>query len=82
MRQQKHKNNGGSEMDRKMITTTFNIDGYKVKENLGMVKGIIVRIRSIAGNIVASLQSIIGGNITLYTSLCEGAREHDFRAYR
>ena len=65
-------------MERKMVTTTFNIEGYRVTENLGMVKGIIVRSRSVVGNIGAGFQSLFGGNITLYTSLCERAREEAF----
>ena len=57
-----------------MTTTTFEIEGYAVTRNLGVVRGIIVRSRSILGNIGASLQTLIGGNITLYTELCEKAR--------
>ena len=57
-----------------MTTTAFNLDGYKVVKNLGVVRGIIVRSRSIIGNIGAGIQSLIGGNITLYTELCERAR--------
>ena len=66
-------------MDRKMITTTFNIEGYRMSENLGVVKGIVVRSRSLVGNIGAGFQSLFGGNITLYTSLCEKAREDAFK---
>ena len=62
-------------MDTKLVTTTFNLEGYRVQANLGMVKGIVVRSRSVIGNIGASFQSLVGGNITLYTSLCERARE-------
>jgi uncharacterized protein YbjQ (UPF0145 family) len=57
-----------------MTTTTFEIEGYAVTRNLGVVRGIIVRSRSVLGNIGASLQTLIGGNITLYTELCEKAR--------
>jgi len=57
-----------------MTTTTFEIDGYAVTRNLGVVRGIIVRSRSVLGNIAASLQTLVGGNITLYTELCERAR--------
>ncbi|HTC95815.1 MAG TPA: YbjQ family protein [Terriglobales bacterium] len=57
-----------------MTTTTFEIEGYAVTRNLGVVRGIIVRSRSILGNIGANLQTLIGGNITLYTELCEKAR--------
>ena len=65
-------------MDHKMTTTTFNIEGYKVVKNLGVVRGIIVRSRSIVGNIGALIQSLFGGNITLYTELCERARKDSF----
>jgi uncharacterized protein YbjQ (UPF0145 family) len=57
-----------------MITTAFELPGYRILRNLGMVRGIVVRSRSIIGNIGAGLQSLIGGNITLYTSLCEKTR--------
>ena len=59
-------------------TTTFALHGFRVVQELGIVRGIIVRSRSIVGNIGASLQSLIGGNITLYTSLCERARQDAF----
>lgn len=65
-------------MDHRMTTTTFELEGYKVTKNLGVVRGIIVRSRSIIGNIGAGIQSIFGGNITLYTNLCERAREDAF----
>lgn len=53
--------------------------GYRVRKNLGVVRGIIVRSRSVIGNIGASLQTIIGGNITVYTSLCERTRSDAFQ---
>lgn len=56
------------------ITTAFELPGYKIASNLGIVRGIIVRSRSIVGNIGASIQSLFGGNISLYTELCERAR--------
>ncbi|MEI6849650.1 MAG: YbjQ family protein [archaeon] len=61
-------------MKPEMVTTAFNLEGYKIVKNLGIVRGIIVRSRSIIGNIGAGIQSLFGGNITLYTSLCERAR--------
>ena len=61
-------------IDAKMITTALELPGYRVTRNLGVVRGIIVRSRSIVGNIGAALQTIVGGNITLYTSMCERAR--------
>lgn len=63
----------------KMITTAMELPGYHIAENLGVVRGIVVRSRSIIGNIGASFQTIFGGNITLYTELCERAREDAFR---
>jgi uncharacterized protein YbjQ (UPF0145 family) len=60
-------------------TTTFDIPGYRVVKNLGVVRGIIVRSRSVVGNIGASFQSLFGGNITIYTQLCEQARDDAFR---
>ena len=62
-----------------MTTTTFDLPGYRVVRCLGVVRGIIVRSRSVIGNIGAGLQSLFGGNITLYTSLCERAREDAFQ---
>ena len=61
-----------------LTTTTFELPGYRVVRSLGVVRGIIVRSRSIVGNLGAGLQSLIGGNITIYTSLCERAREDAF----
>jgi uncharacterized protein YbjQ (UPF0145 family) len=61
-----------------MTTTQFELDGYQVVRSVGIVRGIIVRSRSIFGTIGASLQTILGGNITLLTNLCEKAREDSF----
>jgi uncharacterized protein YbjQ (UPF0145 family) len=61
-----------------MVTTAFTLDGYRVVRNIGLVRGIIVRSRSIVGTIGASLQTLVGGNITLLTNLCEETREHAF----
>ena len=61
-----------------LTTTTFELPGYRVVKSFGVVRGIIVRSRSIIGNFGASLQAIFGGNISLYTSLCERAREDTF----
>ena len=60
-------------------STTFDIPGYRVTKNFGVVRGIIVRSRSVVGNLGASLQSLFGGNITIYTDLCEHARDDAFR---
>ncbi len=62
----------------KMISTTNEIVGYRIVRQIGVVRGITVRSRSIIGNIGASLQTLVGGNITLYTELCEKAREEAF----
>lgn len=63
----------------RMITTAMELPGYHMTESLGVVRGIVVRSRSIIGNIGASFQTLFGGNITLYTELCERAREDAFR---
>ena len=65
-------------MEHGMTSTTFEIDGYKIVKSLGVVRGIVVRSRSIIGNIGAGIQSLFGGNITLYTELCEQARKQSF----
>jgi uncharacterized protein YbjQ (UPF0145 family) len=57
------------------VTTTFDVPGHRVAENLGVVRGIVVRSRSLVGSIGAGLQTLFGGNITLYTQLCERARD-------
>jgi uncharacterized protein YbjQ (UPF0145 family) len=61
-----------------MVTTQFELDGYKVVRTLGVVRGIVVRSRSIIGTIGASLQTIVGGNISLFTQLCEKTRAEAF----
>jgi uncharacterized protein YbjQ (UPF0145 family) len=61
-----------------MVTTQFELDGYHVVRTLGVVRGIVVRSRSIFGTIGASLQTILGGNITLLTNLCEKTRAEAF----
>lgn len=60
-------------------TTAFSITGYQIIGELGMVRGVIVRSRSVFGTIGASFQTLFGGNITLYTELCEQARQEAFR---
>ena len=66
-------------MDHRFITTAFDLPGYKVAGTLGLVRGIVVRSRSVVGNFVAGLQMIFGGNISVYTELCELARQDAFR---
>ncbi len=60
------------------VTTAFELPGVKVVRNLGVVRGITVRSRSVVGNMVGGLQTIFGGNITVYTEMCEHAREEAF----
>ncbi len=65
-------------MDHSLVTTNFTLDGYRIVKNLGIVRGIVVRSRSVFGNIGAGFQIIFGGNITLYTELCEQTRRDAF----
>ena len=61
-----------------MVTTALDLPGQRVVRNLGVVRGIVVRSRSIVGNIGAALQTLVGGNITLFTELCEHARSEAY----
>ena len=65
-------------MRRDLITTAFDLAGCRVARNLGVVRGITVRSRSVVGNFGAGIQAIFGGNITIYTELCEQARSEAF----
>ncbi len=65
-------------VDPHMVTTAFTLDGYRIVRNLGIVRGIIVRSRSVFGTLGASLQTLVGGDITLFTKLCEETRAHAF----
>jgi uncharacterized protein YbjQ (UPF0145 family) len=65
-------------MNEAMATTGFELDGYRTKRSLGVVRGITVRSRSIFGTVGASLQTLMGGNITLFSELCEKTREEAF----
>jgi uncharacterized protein YbjQ (UPF0145 family) len=60
------------------VTTAFELAGYRVKRNLGVVRGIVVRSRSIVGTIGAGLQTLVGGNISLFSKLCEQTRNDAF----
>ncbi len=60
------------------VTTAFDLPGYRVKRNFGVVRGIVVRSRSIVGTIGAGLQTLIGGNISLFSNLCEQTRSDAF----
>ena len=61
-----------------MVTTATELPGYRIVQNLGVVRGLVVRSRSVVGNIGAGIQSLFGGNITLLTSLCERTRNEAF----
>src|SRR5437588_6906053 len=65
-------------MQHAMTTTAFELEGYTVRKNLGIVRGITVRSRSVFGTLGASLQTLVGGNISLFTELCEKTREEAF----
>lgn len=65
-------------MDKRLVATTLNIAGYEIVENLGICRGVIVRSRSIVGNFGAALQSVVGGNISIYSKMCEQTREESF----
>jgi uncharacterized protein YbjQ (UPF0145 family) len=66
-------------VDPKLVTTAFELPGRRITNNLGLVRGIVVRSRSIIGNIGAAFQTLVGGNITLYTQLCEKARKDAYQ---
>jgi uncharacterized protein YbjQ (UPF0145 family) len=61
-----------------MVTTAFELPNYRIVQNLGVVRGIIVRSRNVFANIGATLQTIVGGNITVWTRLCEQTRNDAF----
>jgi len=65
-------------VDSSMVTTSTEIPGYRIVRNFGIVRGIIVRSRSVIGNLGAALQTIVGGNITILTNLCEKTREEAY----
>jgi uncharacterized protein YbjQ (UPF0145 family) len=65
-------------MDRSLVTTGNDLTGYKITKYLGLVRGITVRSRNVVANIGAQLQTLVGGNITIYTQLCEKTREESF----
>src|ERR1700752_1447111 len=62
-------------VDSSMVTTALELPGYRIVRNFGIVRGIIVRSRSVIGNLGAAIQTIVGGNITILTNLCEKTRE-------
>ncbi|MFA6338598.1 MAG: YbjQ family protein [Candidatus Paceibacterota bacterium] len=65
-------------MDNQNITTAFELPNKKITRNLGLVRGVTVRSRSIFGSIGGSLQTLVGGNISLFTELCEKTRQESF----
>jgi uncharacterized protein YbjQ (UPF0145 family) len=65
-------------LDVAMVTTALELPGYRIVRNIGVVRGIVVRSRSIFGTIGASLQTVLGGNITLLSQLCEKTRQDAF----
>ena len=65
-------------VDGSMVTTANELPGYRVVKNLGIVRGITVRSRSVLGNLAAGIQTIVGGNISVLTELCEKAREEAY----
>ena len=66
-------------MEAKMVTTAFEIPGNRIVSNIGVVRGIVVRSRSIVGSFFGSLQTLLGGNITIYTNMCEAARRDAYQ---
>ena len=66
-------------IDQSMITTSIELNGFRIVKNLGVVRGIIVRSRSIFGNIAGGFQTLVGGKISIYTQLCEKTREEAFQ---
>jgi len=66
-------------MEAKMVTTAFELPGHHIVRNVGVVRGIVVRSRSIIGSFFGGLQTIVGGNITVYTNMCEQARRDAYQ---
>ncbi|MBI5859087.1 MAG: YbjQ family protein [Sphingobacteriales bacterium] len=66
-------------IDQSMVTTSIELDGYRVVKNLGVVRGIIVRSRNLFGNIAGGFQTLFGGRISIFTELCEKTREEAFQ---
>ena len=66
-------------MDHSLVTTSNELDGYKIVKHLGMVRGVTVRSRSVLGNIAGGFQSLFGGQLSIYVELCENAREEAYQ---
>ncbi|AXK72052.1 YbjQ family protein [Lysobacter sp. TY2-98] len=71
--------NGALSLNDTMVTTALELPGMRVVRNLGLVRGITVRSRSVVGNFLGGIQTLFGGNITIYTQLCEQARMETYR---
>jgi len=65
-------------MEHNMVSTSFEIPGYRVRQNLGLVRGVTVRSRSVIGNFAGGIQTLFGGNISIFTELCENARQEAY----
>ena len=66
-------------IEQSMVTTNIELGGYRIVKNLGVVRGIIVRSRSLLGNMAGGFQTLFGGKISIYTELCERTREEAFQ---
>ena len=66
-------------MDARMVTSALELHGYQIVENIGIVRGIVVRSRSVVGSFLGGMQTIFGGNITIYTNMCEQARKDAYK---
>jgi uncharacterized protein YbjQ (UPF0145 family) len=66
-------------MDHSLITTSNELEGYKIVKHLGLVRGVTVRSRSVLGNIAGGFQSLFGGQLSIYVELCENAREEAYQ---
>jgi uncharacterized protein YbjQ (UPF0145 family) len=66
-------------MKPEMVSLSFDLPGYRIVRNIGVVRGIIVRSRSVVGNLAGAFQTLFGGNITVYTNLCEQARTQAYQ---
>jgi uncharacterized protein YbjQ (UPF0145 family) len=65
-------------MEHNMVSTSFEIPGYRIRQNLGLVRGVTVRSRSVIGNLAGGIQTLFGGNISIFTELCENARQEAY----
>jgi uncharacterized protein YbjQ (UPF0145 family) len=66
-------------MDARMVTTALELAGWRIVRNIGVARGIVVRSRSLVGNFAGGLQTLFGGNISVYTNLCEQTRTDSYR---